>query len=183
MKLLQNYLPLPCHPTAAVPTMGTFTKVPRVLPPDPLKAPTKGVLTRVSDMLKHAWITFELKVTHTCTVHDALGSTVMWSESRPCCRYTPWFSPGGDGEGIGLGSNGSPAAEGQWCFPDRGGECFNQEVPDTAAPSGGLCLPPVGTGRSVSVSMPFISLRTIPEYRVFKRQFLYQMNPKWGMFC
>lgn len=180
MKLLQNYLSLPCHPIAAVPTMGMLKKV---LPPDPLKVPTMEVLTSVSDMLKHAWIAFELKLTHTCTVHDALGSTVMWSESRPCCCYTPWFSLGvRDGESIGLGSNGSPVAEGQWCLPDRGGECFNQKVPSTAAPSGGLCLSPVGTGRSVSVSMPFISLRPIPEYRVFKRQFLYQMNPEWGMF-
>lgn len=183
MKLLQTYLRLPCHSTAAVPTMGTLTRVPRVLPPDPLKAPTMEVLTGVSDMLKHAWIAFELKVIYTCTVHNALGSTVMRSESRPCCCYTPWFSLRvGDREGIGLGSNSSPVAEGQWCFPDRGGECFNQKMPGTAAPSGGLCLPPVGTGRLVSVSMPFISLRTIPEYRVFKRQFLYQMNPKQGMF-
>ena len=53
------------------------------------------------------------------------------------------------GRGIGLGLNGSPVAEGQWCFPDRG-ECFNQELPGTAAPSGGLCLPPVETGRSAS---------------------------------
>ena len=54
MKLLQNYLSLPRHPTAAVPTMGTLKKVPRVLPPDLLKAPTMEVLTSVSDMLKHA---------------------------------------------------------------------------------------------------------------------------------
>lgn len=75
------------------------------------------------------------------------------------------------GRGIGLGLNGSPVAEGQWCFPDRG-ECFNQELPGTAAPSGG--------DREISFSSlaPFISLRTIPEYRVFKRQFLYQTNPK-----
>lgn len=32
----------------------------------------------------------------------------------------------------------------------REGACFNQEVPGTAAPSGGLCLPPVQTGRSAS---------------------------------
>ena len=85
MKLLQNYLPLPCHPTAAVPTMGTLTKVPRVLPPDPLKAPTMGALTRVSDMLKHAWIAFELKVTHTCKVTHTrcpgLHSDVIWKQA------------------------------------------------------------------------------------------------------
>ena len=51
MKLLQNYLSLPCHPIAAVPTMGMLKKV---LPPDPLKVPTMEVLTSVSDMLKHA---------------------------------------------------------------------------------------------------------------------------------
>lgn len=32
----------------------------------------------------------------------------------------------------------------------RGGAGFIQEVPGTAAPSGGLCLPPVETGRSAS---------------------------------
>lgn len=32
----------------------------------------------------------------------------------------------------------------------RGGTCFNQEVPGTAAPSGGLCLPPMDVGRSAS---------------------------------
>lgn len=32
----------------------------------------------------------------------------------------------------------------------RGGAGFNQEVPGIAAPSGGLCFPPVETGRSAS---------------------------------
>lgn len=131
----------------------------------PLKAPTMEVLTGVSDMLaKHAWIAFELKVTHTCI------STMFWpySEDRkwvPAVTVNLWSQSWG----LVMGRAGlvavSLSVTGTVVF-DRGGECFNLWVEVTSCSLCSLCLPPVGTqGGCFSLNAVHIILRTIPEYR------------------